>query len=68
MPENWEHIMHGKPLDDILKGRELAQSGLYVPPEGSVSGAAGVFCEEKLAAVIEKKGDAWKYGCVYADT
>ena len=67
-PEKREHIMHGKPLADVLKGKQLVQHGLYVPPGGSVSGTAGVFCAEKLAAVIEEKGEAWKYGCVYADS
>ena len=51
-----EKIIHGKPLEPILEGRDACL------PEGNTS--AAVFCGEKLAAIVEKADGRWKYGCV----
>jgi tRNA pseudouridine55 synthase len=62
-----QYIIQGKPLSHILEGRRLRYSGAG----GDGETAAGVFCGDLLAAVIEQKsgtggGKAWSYGYVYA--
>jgi len=46
-----QHIIHGKPLDNIINDKFIRE-------------IAAVFCEEELIAVLEKSEDKWKYGCV----
>jgi tRNA pseudouridine55 synthase len=74
--ESVQYIIQGKPLSHVLEGKELHYplpgtgnmknvSGAEMPP------AAGVFCGDMFAAVIEKKpgtegGAGWSYGYVYA--
>jgi len=55
-PPEAENISHGKPLAPIIEGK---------PP--LTSNAAAIFNGETLIAVIEKKDDTWKYGCVLRD-
>jgi tRNA pseudouridine55 synthase len=76
--ESVQYIIHGKPLSHILEGQQLWFPGSG--PEGGGSGepsggeerrAAGVFCGDLFAALIERKpgaggGAAWSYGYVYA--
>jgi tRNA pseudouridine55 synthase len=63
-----QYIIQGKPLSHILEGRQLRYSGAG---GGDEKTAAGVFCGDLLAAVIEQKkgtggGTIWSYGYVYA--
>jgi tRNA pseudouridine55 synthase len=69
-----QYIIQGKPLSHVLEGQKLCYpvSG-EGRPRGASGGeektAAGVFCGDLLAAVIEQKSDggsAWVYGYVYA--
>ena len=60
-------VIHGKALETLLRGKTLVRDGLYSRPEKSgTAQAAAVFCNDSLAAVIEKDSDKWKYGYVYA--
>ncbi|MDR0623250.1 MAG: tRNA pseudouridine(55) synthase TruB [Treponema sp.] len=65
-----QYIIQGKPLSYVLEDRRLrypaSVCGSVEHPE-----AAGVFCGDLFAAVIEKKtetggGTVWSYGYVYA--
>ena len=62
-PPDTEIIFHGKPLAPLLEGKPL-----FSPREDSRKEAdnfaAAVFAGEELAAVVEKSGGGWKYGCV----
>ena len=53
-------IISGKPLSNILTDRELISNN------GRSNRAAGIFCDNTLIAVVEKAGNNWKYGYVYA--
>jgi tRNA pseudouridine55 synthase len=55
-PENSQKILHGKPLEQILKNTPLETL--------QNDTAAALFCEETLVAVVEKREEKWKYGCV----
>jgi tRNA pseudouridine55 synthase len=57
-PQETEKIRHGKALDMILSGKPIF-------PSESCSQTAAVFCGESLAAIVEKNGSNWKYGCVF---
>lgn len=57
-PENAQEIIHGKPLEPILKGSELS----YTPAKSDFN--AAVFNGEELTAIVEMKNGEWKYGCV----
>jgi len=66
-----DHIIHGKPLDIILKDKcpvstdDTLLSGPYsLLPDTCLKTAAAVFCDETLVAIIEKTDGKWKYGCV----
>jgi len=65
-PPEAEKIFHGKPLEPVLEGKEL-----FSPRKDSQRDAdnfaAAVFAGETLAAVVEKVGGEWKYGCVMRD-
>jgi tRNA pseudouridine55 synthase len=73
-----QYIIQGKPLSHVLEGQKLRYSvsgaGNGWPqsaPRGDGKTAAGVFCGDLPAAVIEQKkgtggGTAWSYGYVYA--
>jgi len=72
-----EYIIHGKPLDFLLKSKILNPSVSSVPPcveplgskcvKSSLdpSESIAVFCDEKLIAIIEKIDKKWKYACVF---
>ena len=65
-PHDGEKIIHGKMLERLLEGKRL------FPPredlkEDADNFAAAVFAGEELAAVVEKSGGVWKYGCVLAE-
>jgi tRNA pseudouridine55 synthase len=60
-PENAQKIIHGKPLEPILKGAQLS----FTPVESDFS--AAVFNGEELAAIVEIKNGEWKYGCVLSN-
>ncbi|MCL2214212.1 MAG: tRNA pseudouridine(55) synthase TruB [Treponema sp.] len=49
-------ISHGKPLDQILQNKNMLFSVNSFPNK-----IMAVFCEEMLAAMIEKIKDKWKY-------
>ena len=55
-PQAVKDIIHGKPLARII---DKAGAGLC-------DSAAGLFCGEEFIAMIEKSGDGWRYGFVYA--
>jgi len=65
-PPEAEKIFHGKPLAPILENKEL-----FSPRKDSQKDddnfAAAVFAGQTLAAVVEKIGGVWKYGCVMRD-
>jgi tRNA pseudouridine55 synthase len=61
-PEYMQEIIHGKPLSQVLAGKQ--------PGHGEAP-AAGIFCGGVFAGIIEqrpgKDGEkAWAYGYVYA--
>jgi len=58
-PSEAEKIVHGKQLEPILDGKPLSST----PSAPDFS--AAVFSEEVLAAIVEKTGGKWKYGCVF---
>jgi len=63
-----EKIIHGKPLDQILKNKPffpLRTSRLG--ENSSLNQSLAVFENEKLIAIIEKNADTWKYGCVLGE-
>ena len=62
-----ENIIHGKPLDPILKDKFLFSSAISARlcETSCKDQAAGLFCEEALIAVVEKDENNWRYGCVY---
>jgi tRNA pseudouridine55 synthase len=65
-----QYIIQGKPLSHILKGQQLRYP-VSGPGDKNRMEAAGVFCGDLFAALIEKKpgtgGEpAWSYGYVYA--
>jgi len=66
-PPDTEKIIHGKPLAPFLEGKPL-----FSPREDWQKNeddfAAAVFAGEELAAVVEKSGGEWKYGCVMSVT
>jgi tRNA pseudouridine55 synthase len=58
-----EYILHGKPLEPLLEGKPFFSQGeLSISKDADFS--AAVFAGETLAAVVEKSGGKWKYGCV----
>jgi tRNA pseudouridine55 synthase len=63
-PEEAEKLVHGKPLEPILEGKELFSQG-EDSAEKADDFSAAVFSGETLVAVVEKSGGGWKYGCVY---
>ena len=67
-PCDVQKIIHGKPLTPILDGLTLFEPAVTCArTEGSmlpVTCSAAVFAGEILVAVVEKKGDVWKYGAV----
>jgi tRNA pseudouridine55 synthase len=74
-PEHLQNFIHGKPLSQILDGQELqyARPGPEDrPPDAAFcvaeKRAAGVFCGETFAGIIEQGpgGRGWVYGYVYA--
>jgi tRNA pseudouridine55 synthase len=58
-----QYIFHGKPLAPFLDGKPFFSHGVPSKPEDRDFSAA-VFAGETLAAVVEKSGGEWKYGCV----
>jgi tRNA pseudouridine55 synthase len=70
-PEGLQNFIYGKPLSQILAGQKLR----YPPagpentaPAAGEKKAAGVFCGESFAGIVEQKpgGTDWLYGFVYA--
>ena len=64
-----ENILHGKPLDSILKNKPLFPSlptGSALGMNSSFNQSAAVFEGEEIIAIIEKNGENWKYNCVLA--
>jgi tRNA pseudouridine55 synthase len=59
-----QRIRWGRPLDPILEHAQPVFSRHGSPPEQ----AAGVFCGDSFIAMIEKTGETWRYGYVYAGT
>ena len=68
-----EHILHGKPLDQILINKTLFSSNFSVPPCYEPFGSMGVksfnqiaaiFCKDTFIAVVEKIDNKCKYGFV----
>ncbi|MDR1869307.1 MAG: tRNA pseudouridine(55) synthase TruB [Treponema sp.] len=57
-----EKLIHGKPLEPILEGKELFSQGETSPATESFS--AAVFAGETLAAIVERSTGGWKYRCV----
>jgi tRNA pseudouridine55 synthase len=62
------NIFHGKPLSPILENKTLKTFRLMPLDEG-VQGfpdkvSAAVFSGNDLAAIVEKSGGKWRYGCV----
>ncbi|MCL2764171.1 MAG: tRNA pseudouridine(55) synthase TruB [Treponema sp.] len=57
-------IFHGKPLDSIVNGKILIKSDSNAL---CAKETAAVFFKDTLVAVIENKGNGWKYGCVFAE-
>jgi len=58
-----QNIFHGKPLAPILEEKKLF-SREALSTHNAADFSAAVFDGEKLAAVVEKSGGKWKYGCV----
>jgi tRNA pseudouridine55 synthase len=66
-----QYIIQGKPLSCVLKGRQVRCPAVPGPGNGERTDAAGVFCGDLFAALIEKKPGTggepvWSYGYVYA--
>ncbi|MCL1959806.1 MAG: tRNA pseudouridine(55) synthase TruB [Spirochaetes bacterium] len=57
-PSEAEKIVHGKPLEPILDGKQLSSA------PSAPDFRAAVFLEESLIAIVEKTAGKWKYGCV----
>ena len=64
-PEEAEKLIHGKPLEPVLEGKELFPQG-EDSAEIEDDFSAAVFSGETLIAVVEKIGGKWRYGCVVA--
>jgi len=62
-PLDAEKIIHGKPLEPLLEGKELFSKGQALT-ETAPDFSAAVFSAETLVAIVEKTGGGWKYGCV----
>jgi tRNA pseudouridine55 synthase len=65
-PQETEIILHGKPLQPVLEGKKLFSRQEIFADSGQTFSAA-VFSGETFAAVVEKSGGGWKYGCVMGD-
>jgi hypothetical protein len=65
-PQEAEIILHGKPLQPVLEGKKLFSRQEILADSGQTFSAA-VFSGETLAAVVEKSGGVWKYGCVFGN-
>jgi len=63
-PAEAENILHGKVLAPVLDGKPLFSDNESLK-EAAADFSAAVFSGETLAAVVEKAGGEWKYGCVY---
>jgi tRNA pseudouridine55 synthase len=68
--ERLQDFIHGKPLSQVLAGKKI-QIPRPGPGDAAPEGAAGVFCGETFAGIIEQKPGGkgvagWSYGYVYA--
>ncbi|MDR0487023.1 MAG: tRNA pseudouridine(55) synthase TruB [Treponema sp.] len=62
-PAETENIIHGRPLSPLLDGKPLL-SHSEAKADVSMAAAAAVFSGDTLAAIVEKNGSLWEYGCV----
>jgi tRNA pseudouridine55 synthase len=69
-PQEVEKIIHGKPISQALGNAEMIlpeNRSVPAPSCGeSAHCAAAVFSGGAFIAIIEKSGDGWRYGYVYA--